>query len=84
MSRQPVIAHQYTFTVSKMSMIPDARYKSGFREVKTLATNTVRLLPDMAQRFALNHIGAVGKHAELTSVVGDVQLLGVSETRQRL
>lgn len=45
--RPPIIGHQCFFTIEKIKKVPDGRYKSGYREIVTLAQQQVLLAPLM-------------------------------------
>jgi hypothetical protein len=74
MAKNPtLIQHSVVLTISKLKMIPDKRYKTGFREVTTLAESYITLKPETSQNFNLNHIDD-RPPITMTSVSGMVEM----------
>lgn len=61
MSKQPEISYERIVVLNKVLRIPDARFKSGYRKIEVIASNSLYLPEEiMGGNLVQNHIHKVG------------------------
>lgn len=83
MTRQPVIEHVITAELRQISKVPDARYKSGYRDYKVLHSVLQVMQPGQGATLSIQAVNASPKGYEQMAAYVPIEV-GKLETAERL
>lgn len=77
---QPIIEYQYMAIIRKVTKTPDARFKSGYRDIGALSENHIVLYPNMAQAFFSKHIHKSKRGMTETTSHGTISIQAIESS----